>query len=360
MTPGVAPTVGTIFGVAGGVALLSILFLLPFIHVKLVREDWKLKQWDIIQGPLLLRRPDAGPIPAGQRLVPDYYAGHKTRAELDAEGRETSRASSDEEALGETPDGDSDDIAQSEDKKAATRYGGTAAVGTAVSSSAVATPVPVKRKWYEPLQLFETAKWFFFRGVMLDIVSEQKSTNEPKFLQRLLVGKNLDDKHARVKHYDPKVEHLFSFLQVMTAATASFTHGANDVANAMGPLAAIYNVWETNTTGENSPVPTWILAFGGASIAIGLWTYGYNLMRNLGNRITLHSPSRGFCMELGAALTVVLATRLALPVSTTQCIIGATVGVGLCAGDFKAINWRMVAWSYVSAQYLDSFVLFIS
>lgn len=69
-------------------------------------------------------------------------------------------------------------------------------------------------------------------------------------------------------------------------------------------------------------------------------------MRNLGNRITLHSPSRGFCMELGAALTVVLATRLALPVSTTQCIVGATVGVGLCAGDFKAINWRMVAWAY--------------
>jgi phosphate/sulfate permease len=86
--------------------------------------------------------------------------------------------------------------------------------------------------------------------------------------------------------------------------------------------------------------------FGGAAIDIGLWTYGYNIMRNLGNRITLHSPSRGFSMELGAALTVVLATRLSLPISTTQCISGATVAVGICTGNIKAINWRMVAWIY--------------
>lgn len=111
-------------------------------------------------------------------------------------------------------------------------------------------------------------------------------------------------------------------------------------------MSAIYQIWRTNQTGSKSEVPIWVLVFGGAAISIGLWTYGYNLMRNLGNRITLHSPSRGFCMELGAALTVVMATRLALPVSTTQCIIGATVGVGLCAGDYKAINWRMVCWSY--------------
>lgn len=86
--------------------------------------------------------------------------------------------------------------------------------------------------------------------------------------------------------------------------------------------------------------------FGGAAIVIGLWTYGYNIMRNLGNRITLHSPTRGFSMELGSALTVILATRLALPVSTTQCIVGATVGVGLCTGNLKSVNWRMVLWAY--------------
>jgi sodium-dependent phosphate transporter len=79
---------------------------------------------------------------------------------------------------------------------------------------------------------------------------------------------------------------------------------------------------------------------------IGLWTYGYNIMRNLGNKLTLHSPSRGFSMELGSAITVVMATRLALPVSTTQCITGATVGVGLCSGTWRTVNWRMVAWIY--------------
>ncbi|KAF2217766.1 hypothetical protein CERZMDRAFT_31265 [Cercospora zeae-maydis SCOH1-5] len=339
---GVAPTVGTIFGVAGGVALLSAIFLMPFIYVRLVKEDWKLKQWEIIKGPLLLRRPDAGPVPEGMRLVPDYYAGHKTRAELDAEGRTiVTDRQSDEESLEKTQV-DVDGISTEKRRES---YAHNAAVALAEKPAEPSMPV-AKAKWWEPAQLWKTIKWTFFRGVMIDIVAEQSTTNEPRFLQRLLIGKNLEDKHARVEHYDNKVEHLYSFLQVMTAATASFGHGANDVANAMGPMAAIYQIWQTNTAGEDSEVPIWILIFGGAAISLGLWTYGYNLMRNLGNRITLHSPARGFCMELGAALTVVLATRLALPVSTTQCIIGATVGVGLCAGDFRAINWRMVAWSY--------------
>ncbi|SMR53194.1 unnamed protein product [Zymoseptoria tritici ST99CH_1E4] len=336
---GVAPTVGTIFAVGGGVGVLSIIFLLPYIHVKLNREDWKLKSWEVIQGPLLLRRPDAGPIPPGMRLFPDYYEGHKTREELDAAGREV-ETRSDEESMERTAV-DADGIAKEEKMHSLSEP--NAAVNLV---SPTTNPVPIKRKWYEPVAIWHRLGYFFFRGVYVDVVVEQSGTKEPKFLERLLVGKNLADKHARVVHYDQKVEHLYSFLQVLTAATASFTHGANDVANAMGPMAAIYNVWRTNTTGEDSPVPIWILIYGGAAISIGLWTYGYNLMRNLGNRITLHSPVRGFSMELGAAVTVVFATRLALPVSTTQCIIGATVGVGLCSGEWRAINWRMVAWSY--------------
>jgi len=107
----------------------------------------------------------------------------------------------------------------------------------------------------------------------------------------------------------------------------------------------------------------------GAAIVIGLWTYGYKIMTNMGNRITLISPSRGFSMELGSAITIIIATRFGkfassagvsletfyawftnisggLPVSTTQCITGGTVGVGLCNGDWRTINWRMVAWIY--------------
>lgn len=86
--------------------------------------------------------------------------------------------------------------------------------------------------------------------------------------------------------------------------------------------------------------------FGGASICLGLLTYGYHVMRNLGNRLTLMSPSRGFCMELGGAMTVLMATRLKIPVSTTQSIAGAAIGVGLANGDWRCINLRLVAWIY--------------
>jgi solute carrier family 20 (sodium-dependent phosphate transporter) len=316
---GTAPTVGTIFGVAIGVALLSIFFLLPFLYVRLVKEDWKIKSWDILQGPFLLKREHPGPIPDGKRLVPDYYDGHLTREELDEQGRPINDRSSDEESLDKTQV-DIDAIEPSSDEKDTTKRRLSMAIqekNNKENARANNWPKP-QGKWYSPAFLGKFLVWVFFRGVMIDVVKEQASTNEPKGLQTLLVGKNLADKHARVKHYDPKVEHLFSFLQVMTAATASFAHGANDVANAMGPLSAIFNVWQTDTTGEDSPVPIWVLVYGGAAISIGCWTYGYNLIRNLGNRITLHSPCRGFCMELGAALTVVMATRLALPVSTTQ------------------------------------------
>ena len=132
----------------------------------------------------------------------------------------------------------------------------------------------------------------------------------------------------------------------MTAATASFAHGSNDVSNSIGPLATIFLIWNSGELSSKSPVPIWVLVFGGAAIVIGQWTYGYNIMRNLGNRLTLHSPSRGFSMEFGSALTVVMATRLELPISTTQCITGATVGVGLCTGTWRAINWRMILWIY--------------
>jgi solute carrier family 20 (sodium-dependent phosphate transporter) len=133
---------------------------------------------------------------------------------------------------------------------------------------------------------------------------------------------------------------------VLTAAVASFAHGLNDVSNAIESLAAIFLIWNTGELSSKSPVPVWVLVYGGTAIVIGLWTYGHNIMRNLGNCLTLHSPSRGFSMELGSAVTVILATRLALPISTTQCITGATVCVGLCSGTWRAINWKMIAWIY--------------
>ena len=198
--------------------------------------------------------------------------------------------------------------------------------------------------WYTPRNLWAKAEYYFFHGVDRDIVGEQ--LDDTKKSKTNFLTRNISKVHENTAHFDNQTEHLYSFLQVLTAAVASFAHGSNDVSNAIGPLAAIFLIWNTGAVSSKSPVPVWVLVYGGAAIVIGLWTYGYNIMRNLGNRLTLHSPSRGFSMELGSAITVILATRLALPISTTQCITGATVGVGLCSGTLRAINWKMIAWIY--------------
>lgn len=140
---------------------------------------------------------------------------------------------------------------------------------------------------------------------------------------------------------------MFSFLQVLTACTNSFAHGSNDTANAIGPFAAIYYVWSNGVvTPSNSPTPVWMLAFGAGMIVIGLATYGYNIMSVLGNRLTMHSPSRGFSMEFGAAITVLLASQYAIPVSSTMCIVGATAGVGIVSSGWRGLNWKSFAWIF--------------
>lgn len=331
---------GCIFGVAFGVAGLAAVFLLPYIYRKLELEDWSLRGWEVIYGPLLLRRGPVPPRPEGvsANVVQDYYRGHKTREELERNGFDRKTTSDLETTFKAERDSSLDRTSPEQiQNNAAVVHGKESAEfsretcrGTSSSSGLSAEELKrdnlQTRHWYSPANLIKVSGDAFLHGVRQDVVSEQnvKSTGLKGAVDRLLLGKNgaLEAMHARVEHFDNKIEHMFSFLQVMTAATASFAHGANDVSNAMGPLSAIYTIWTTGTTGEDSEVPIWILAFGGAAIVVGLWTYGYNLMRNLGNRITLHSPSRGFCMELGAAVTVVMATRLELPVSTTQCIIG--------------------------------------
>ncbi|ORY53578.1 phosphate transporter [Rhizoclosmatium globosum] len=172
------------------------------------------------------------------------------------------------------------------------------------------------------------------KGLFLDVAGIQSA--------------NAKDAHAHATLYDNKVEFLFSFLQVMTASFASFSHGSNDVANAIGPLAAVYDLWSTGKVAKNANVQTWMLAMGGFAIDLGLALYGWRVMINLGNNLTYHSPSRGFSMELGAALSVITASFLALPVSTTQCIVGATIGVGLMNGNLKSVNWKMVSWTLFS------------
>ncbi|KAF9108913.1 Na+/Pi symporter [Mortierella sp. GBA35] len=149
--------------------------------------------------------------------------------------------------------------------------------------------------------------------------------------------------HENATKFDRDTERLFSAVQVITACFTSFAHGSNDVANAIGPLATIYHIWEHASFDSKASVPVWILAFGGVAIDLGLMTYGYHVMRTLGNKMTYMSPTRGFSAEMGTSITILTCSKLGLPVSSTHCITGATSAIGLMSGGgFKSLNWRLL------------------
>ncbi len=137
------------------------------------------------------------------------------------------------------------------------------------------------------------------------------------------------------------VERIFGALQIFSACLMAFSHGANDVANAIGPLAAIISISETGSTTFQAMIPTWVLVLGGVGIVAGLATWGWRVIETIGKKITELTPSRGFSAEFAAALTVLLASRLGFPISTTHTLVGAVLGVGL-AGGLGAINLRMI------------------
>ena len=138
------------------------------------------------------------------------------------------------------------------------------------------------------------------------------------------------------------VERLFAILMIFTAAAMAFAHGSNDVANAIGPLAAIVSVIGSGgEIGAKAALPTWVLVLGGSGIVIGLATYGYKVMATIGRKITELTPSRGFAAELGAATTVVFASAWGLPISTTHTLVGAVLGVGLARGA-KELNFNVI------------------
>jgi len=138
-----------------------------------------------------------------------------------------------------------------------------------------------------------------------------------------------------------EVERLFAGLQIVTASYVAFAHGANDVANAIGPLAGILQVAEHGTLAARAPVPTWVLVLGGGGIVIGLATYGYRVIETVGHKITTMTPTRGFSAEFGAATTVLIASRMGLPISTTHTLIGGVIGVGF-AGGIAALDLRVI------------------
>ena len=149
------------------------------------------------------------------------------------------------------------------------------------------------------------------------------------------------------EHRFDQVERVFVVLQILTACAVAFAHGSNDVANSIGPLAAISSAVSGSELASKAPVAPWMLAIGGVGIVIGLATWGYRVMETIGKRITELTPSRGFAAELAAATTIVIASRLGIPVSTTHTLVGAVLGVGIARG-IGAIDMRVVGSIFIS------------
>eukprot|EP00210_Caulerpa_lentillifera_P005525 g5284.t1 len=146
--------------------------------------------------------------------------------------------------------------------------------------------------------------------------------------------------HERTETFDSNKEMVFRYLQVFTAMCDAFAHGANDVANSIGPLTVILGVYNKKPLEESMTVETWILVLGGIGIVVGLVTYGFNVIRSVGVKLTKITYSRGFSTELGSSIVVILGSHYGIPLSTTYCQVGAIVGVGLLEKR-KGVNIKL-------------------
>ena len=163
----------------------------------------------------------------------------------------------------------------------------------------------------------------------------------------LLRNIKVDPNADRDFHY-ASVEKVFAVLMIFTACGMAFAHGSNDVANAIGPLAAVNSVISSGgIVGSEAAIPLWILALGGGGIALGLIMYGHKVIATIGKGITHLTPSRGFAAELAAGTTVVLASGTGMPISTTHTLVGAVLGVGFARG-IAAINLRVIRTIFIS------------
>ena len=168
----------------------------------------------------------------------------------------------------------------------------------------------------------------------------------------MLVGKAAlarikEDVQADKAFHYSSVEKVFGVMMIFTACSMAFAHGSNDVANAVGPLAAVASIVMSGEISGQTAVPSWVLLLGAGGIVMGLATYGYRVMATVGSHITELTPSRGFSAELAAASVVVIASGTGMPVSTTHTLVGAVLGVGLARG-IGALNLRVIGAIFMS------------
>lgn len=179
------------------------------------------------------------------------------------------------------------------------------------------------------------------------------ATGEPQHSVRNLMLQVDDLSHMVKKEIEvpaseyQAVEKIFAYLQICSACMMAFAHGSNDVANAIGPLAGALSIIQNNAIVASSTIPPWTLALGGLGIVIGLATWGWRVIETIGKKLTELTPSRGFSAEIATAATILLASNLGLPISTTHTLVGAVLGVGMARG-IEALNLGMAKEIFVS------------
>lgn len=332
---GAGKTAGIILGVFFGCLLIAYVFFMPYAKRRLIQNDARIRFYHIPLGPLLMRENPPLYFPGkGNDVVINYYEdsyGEVRAGQPEAKKEITTDANS---------------VVPTPEIKAKT---GPEQIGDDEEKNMdAATPqIPRKRhiepterfidpvrhlSWTNPKKTWGYIKYILLQGVTRDVVNHDSA--------------ELRAIHARAHRYDDRVEHLWTYCQVVSAMMMSIAHGSNDVANAVGPWAAVYSTFHAGVVETDSPTPVWFLVIAGLLLGLGFWFYGYNIVRAMGNKITQMSPTRGFSVELGAAITVLVASRLGLPVSTTQCLTGASMGVALMNYDLGAVNWRQLAFIF--------------
>ncbi|KAB8277445.1 phosphate transporter [Aspergillus minisclerotigenes] len=320
---GAGKAVGIILGVFFGCLLISYVFFVPYFHRRLVKQDPRIRAWHIPLGPWLLK--DDCPIywpGKGDSFVTNYY--EDAHGEVRAGKKDTEKAT-------DQKDTNISDVERTAESAMATPQ--------IQPKKAIIGPherflQPVEHlTWFHPAKYWGWIKFILLQGVTRDVI-----THDSEHLRAV---------HARAHRYDDRVEHLWTYCQVVSAMMMSIAHGSNDVANAVGPWAGSYATYLSGAVNTKSETPVWFLVIAGLLLGAGFWFYGYNVLRAMGNKITQMSPTRGFATELGAAVTVLLASRLGLPVSTTQCLVGAATGVALMNFDAGAVNWRQLGFIFM-------------
>ena len=168
------------------------------------------------------------------------------------------------------------------------------------------------------------------------------------FISKPLAKKIPDVPKKEIHKQLEATENIFKYLQITTAFYIAFAHGSNDVANAVGPLAAVVSILNSGTVAMKVAMPTWILALGGAFIVLGLLIWGRRVMETIGKKITEITPSRGFCATFAGATVVLICSKMGLPVSTTHTLVGSVIGVGLARGlptlDLGIVKEIVMSW----------------